>query len=209
MRDNTPTSRDQLEHLEHPEAISTMNSFIARRGGLPQKSVPGVPGVPTPATLLMSQCLGLGILLRTEAGRLFFDAPRGALDPLLRGRLAEYKAELIRLLADPPPPPVDDFDAALTGFERRAATIRERQGVPRAEAERLAYRELVGPSWGELSKQRWGPATADDGCIIIDRPDRAGMRAALEAAAAHPDAYARAEREAIRAEAEPDPPAVL
>lgn len=63
--------------------------------------------------------------------------------------------------------------------------------------ERLV-REMV---WAERSTWRWGPATGDPTPgIVIDRPDPARRRAALEIAADDP--YAIAECEAIRAEAD-------
>jgi hypothetical protein len=58
-------------------------------------------------------------------------------------------------------------------------------------------------TWDDLAAQRWGPA-ADDPTpgIIIDRPDRVRMLAALREAADDPDSFAIAERLAIQAESE-------
>jgi hypothetical protein len=58
------------------------------------------------------------------------------------------------------------------------------------------------PTWDELAKIRWGAAVGDpEPGIINDRPDPERRRLALEAPGRDLDPYARAEREAIQAEA--------
>src|SRR4051794_21026597 len=48
----------------------------------------------------------------------------------------------------------------------------------------------ASPSWGELSRQRWGPSLDHDlPPIVIDRPDRDRMLAALETAEVGDDAF--------------------
>src|SRR3954447_14452326 len=46
------------------------------------------------------------------------------------------------------------------------------------------------PDWPALATQRWGPGLEDDTPgIVVDRPDRERMMAALETAELDPDAY--------------------
>jgi hypothetical protein len=53
------------------------------------------------AAELLAELNRRGISLRVQGDRLELDAPRGALTPELRRALADHKAELLRLLADP------------------------------------------------------------------------------------------------------------
>jgi hypothetical protein len=56
-------------------------------------------------------------------------------------------------------------------------------------------------SWEQLAAWRWRPAAGDpDPGVVVDRPDRTRMLAALRAAAADPDENALAERAAMRDE---------
>lgn len=61
--------------------------------------------------------------------RLQVDAPPGVMTPALRAALREHKAALLDLLA---------------AFEERAALAEYDGGVPRAEAERLAWACVLG-----------------------------------------------------------------
>jgi hypothetical protein len=98
---------------------------------------------------------------------------------------------------------------ARVAIEAGELTIRAPRGVL-TEADRRAIVEhkpgLIAlvvptlPTWEALSALRWGPAIGDpEPGLVIDRPDRDRMRAAL--VAPDPDPYALAERAAIMDEA--------
>jgi hypothetical protein len=53
------------------------------------------------------------------------------------------KAERARRAAAADPPPTSDLDAAVAWLDRRADEIRQAQGVPLPEAQRLAWLELA------------------------------------------------------------------
>jgi hypothetical protein len=54
-----------------------------------------------PVAELLDLCRGLDIRLWTEAGRLRYDAPAGALGDALRAELVAHKAELVQWLSTP------------------------------------------------------------------------------------------------------------
>src|SRR4051812_20480130 len=126
---------------------------------------------------LLDRARSAGLSVTVEADRLVIKGPRRA-GPIVRELMA-HKPEVMALLAaaqgeptgssSPPPPPTndDDVDAGLLWHSWRSARIAE-AGVPKPEAERLAYRELMtrlagnerSPlfTWEELAGWRWGPA---------------------------------------------------
>jgi hypothetical protein len=90
-----------------------------------------------------------GVRLSAASGRLDIDAPAGVLTAEDHAALAEHKAELVALVADA------DFDAAIAWLHRRADEIRQTQGVPTPEAERLAYLELKARPDGAPAPDIW------------------------------------------------------
>ena len=72
---------------------------------------------------------GHGVTLTARGDRLRVDAPPGTLTPALRAALREHKTAVLDLLE---------------AFEERAALIEYDGGLPRVEAERLAWACLLG-----------------------------------------------------------------
>lgn len=82
----------------------------------------------TPCALL-STLHQAGMVLTLDAGTLHYKAPKGVMTPALQQQLTQHKAALLDLLE---------------AFEERAALAEYDGGVPRAEAERLAWVCLRG-----------------------------------------------------------------
>ncbi len=61
---------------------------------------------------LLGELVALGVTLRAEGGELRVSAPRGALTPALRERLAAAKDELLALVADRDPDPIERWRPA-------------------------------------------------------------------------------------------------
>jgi hypothetical protein len=64
------------------------------------------------AAALITRCRILDVRLSVKSGRLRYSAPRGTFNPDLLAELVAHKAELVALLATPPPAPFEPAPAA-------------------------------------------------------------------------------------------------
>ena len=120
------------------------------------------------AVELLTTCREAGIRLQAAGDRLRYEAPPGSLTPELRDTLAQYKAELLSLLAAPQP----------------FVTLRAGETLPRAVIE-LAWSledrgfELAATADGDLS------VTPTDALTERDRAAIARWRSHLTALTAY------------------------
>ena len=121
-------------------------------------------------------------------------------DPAILGRLLAAAPWFIATDAD------EAGDRSASGWPTRARRVRPPEGKDWTEFHLTGFNRLrylwggiLGRGttpWSELAALRWGPAVGDPTPgIVIDRPDRGRMMAALRAAADDPE-----ERQAIQSE---------
>jgi len=128
----------------------------------------------TSVLAILARASAAGVILEAYGDRIRFNAPYGLPDDL-RADLVAHKPEVLALLARPRGPSSERVES---GCDPPAVVADPRHSGP-------PVRRVGRPGWDELSRQRWGLALDDDEPgIVVDAPDPARRRAALEAVAA-------------------------
>jgi hypothetical protein len=136
---------------------------------------------------LIRRARSAGVELFAEGLELRFRAPVGAMTPDLHAALAADRAEILALLAGPPASDPEPPASAPAPWPPRPTEL---------------------AAWPVERREAWGrrAAALEGAGVPWPESERRAFAAVCYAVAADSDPYAAAEREAIRAEDDPEPP---